>query len=252
VESMYYVSFFIDEFSKKTWIYLLRKKSNVFEKFKEFKSLVENQTYKNIKVLRTDNGGELCGKYFEECVIACQNTTLYTPQQNGVAERMNITLMDKERSMLSGARLTQELWAETVDTAKILVNVSPSSALIETTPHEVWFGKKPLLSHLKVFGCDAFVHVPKEKRSKVDKKEIKFIFNGYKEGMTGYKLWDPTSRKTMYSRDVVFREVKGKYKFEVVQTEKNIEKVRFELRNKEDESIESDEEVEQQTPVVRR
>jgi hypothetical protein len=59
-----YVSF-IDYFSKKTWIYFLRKKSEVFEKFKEFKSLVENQTNKNIKLLRTDNGGELCGKDFE-------------------------------------------------------------------------------------------------------------------------------------------------------------------------------------------
>jgi hypothetical protein len=62
--SMYYVSF-IDDFSRKTWIYFMRKKSKVFEKFKEFKSLVENQTDKKIKVLRTDNGGEFCGKYFE-------------------------------------------------------------------------------------------------------------------------------------------------------------------------------------------
>ena len=62
---MYYVSF-IDYFSRKTWIYFLRKKSEVFEKFKEFKSLVENQTNNKIKVLRTDNGGELCGKDFEQ------------------------------------------------------------------------------------------------------------------------------------------------------------------------------------------
>jgi hypothetical protein len=75
------------------------------------------------------------------------------------------------------------------------------------------------LSHLKVFGCDAFVHVPKEKRSKMDKKEVKCIFIGYKEGMKGYKLWDPASRKTMYSRDVVFREVRRKSDSEVmVQT----------------------------------
>jgi hypothetical protein len=109
--------------------------------------------------------------------------------------------------------------------------------LVNTTPHEVWSGKKPSVSHLKVFGYDAFVHVPKEKRSKLDKKAIKCIFIGHKEGMKGYKLWDPTSRKTMYSRDVVFREVGSKFEpEEIVQTEntKNIPKmVQFALRNEE-------------------
>jgi hypothetical protein len=61
--------------------------------------------------------------------------------------------------------------------------MSPSLALVDTTPHEVWFGKNPLLSHLKVFGCDAFVHFPKDKRSKMEKKEVKCIFIRYKEGM---------------------------------------------------------------------
>jgi hypothetical protein len=66
---------------------------------------------------------------------------------------------------------------------KYLLNMSPSLTLVEMTPHEVWYGKNPLVSHLKVFGCDAFVHVSKEKRSKMDKKELKYIFIGYKEGM---------------------------------------------------------------------
>ena len=82
-KSVYYVSF-IDEFSRNTWIYFLRNKSKVFDKFKEFKALVENQTEKKIKVLRTDNGGEFCKKEFEEfckkCDIAWQKTTPYTPQ----------------------------------------------------------------------------------------------------------------------------------------------------------------------------
>ena len=106
-KSMYYVSF-IDDFSRNTWIYFLRKKSKVFDKFKDFKALVENQTKKKIKVFRTDNGGEFCRNEFEEffkCGIARQKTTPYTPQQNGVAERMNKTLMEKARSMLSGAKL---------------------------------------------------------------------------------------------------------------------------------------------------
>jgi hypothetical protein len=90
--------------------------------------------------------------------------------------------------MLNGVGLTQELWAETIEIARYMVNMSPSSTLVDMTPNEVWFGKKPLVAHLKAFGCDAFVHVPKEKKSKLDKKKIKCIFFGYKEGMQGYKI----------------------------------------------------------------
>jgi transposase InsO family protein len=102
-KSMYYVSF-IDDFSRNTWIYFLRNKYEVFDKFKEFKALVENQTEKKIKVLRTDNGGEFCRNEFEElckkCGIARQKTTPYTPQQNGVVERMNKTLMENKGACL--------------------------------------------------------------------------------------------------------------------------------------------------------
>jgi transposase InsO family protein len=105
---MYYVSF-IDELSRNTWIYFLMKKIEVFDKFKYFKDLVENQTRKRIKVPRTNNGREFCRNEFEEfckkCGLERQKTTPYTPQQNGVAKSMNRTLMEKSRYMLSGARL---------------------------------------------------------------------------------------------------------------------------------------------------
>jgi transposase InsO family protein len=111
---VYYVSF-IYEFLRNTWIYFLRKKSEVFDTFKEFKALVENQTKKIIKVMRTYNGGEFCGNEFEEfykkCGIERTENTPYTPHQNGVAERMNMTLMEKVRCMLSCAGLWKELWA---------------------------------------------------------------------------------------------------------------------------------------------
>ena len=82
--------------------------------------------------------------------------------KNRVAERMKKTLMERERSMLSGVRLGQEFWVEAVETACYLVNRSPSSPLEDKTPQEVWTRKKPSLSHLRVFGSDAYVHVPKE------------------------------------------------------------------------------------------
>jgi len=136
---------------------------------------------------------------------------------------------------------------EVVDTARYLVNMSPSSMLVDTTPHEVWSGKNTLVAHLKLFDCDAFVHLPKERRRKLDKKEIKHIFIGYKEGMKGYKLWDPASRRKMCSRDAIFIDVGGKSECEdVVQIKNNPDTVWFELRNEEDdldESTEYEEEV---------
>lgn len=117
--SLYYVSF-IDDFPRMTWFYFLKNKSEVFERFQEFKALVENQFDIKIKVLRTNNSGKFCGKAFNHLFkqnnIAQQNTTRYMPQHNKVAERMNIMLMEKARSMLSGAGLTQLFWAKAVNT----------------------------------------------------------------------------------------------------------------------------------------
>jgi hypothetical protein len=94
-----------------------------------------------------------------------------------------------------------------VGTTCYMVNRSPSSALDDKTTHEVWNSKKLSLEHLKVFGCDAYVHAQKENRSKMDNKVEKCIFKGYKDGVKGYKIWNPETKKIVYSRDV-FREVK--------------------------------------------
>ena len=84
-------------------------------------------------------------------------------------------------------RFREKIWAEAVMTACYLINRSPSSALGDKTPHEVWCGKKPSLRHLRVFGCEAYVHVPKEKRTKLDYKAHKCIFIGYGDGIKGCK-----------------------------------------------------------------
>jgi hypothetical protein len=149
---------------------------------------------------------------------------------------MNRTLMEKSRSMLSGVGLGQEFWAEAVGITCYLVNRSPSSVLDDKTPHEVWYGKKPSLQHLRVFGCDAYVHVPKENRSKLDKKDEKCIFIGYKDGVKGYKLWNPETKKIVYSRDVVFREVKDVSKQEFLPTQDEPEKIELELDDAKSES----------------
>jgi transposase InsO family protein len=130
--SSYFVTF-IDDFSRKVWIYMLKRKADVFIVFKQFRALVEKSTGRSIKCLRIDNGGDFTSMEFEnyckEFGIDRHKTTGYTPQQNGVIERMNKTLLERARSMLSNANLQQELWAEEVTTACYLVNRSPSTTI---------------------------------------------------------------------------------------------------------------------------
>ena len=105
------------------------------------------------------------------------------------------------------------------------------------------------------FGCDDYVHVPKEKRSKLDNRAEKCIFIAYKDGMKGYNLWILVTKKTIYIRDVVFKEVKEVPKQEVTPMEKEPEKIEFELEGEESnsmEEVESEEEEEPHTPVLRR
>ena len=100
------------------------------------------------------------------------------PQQNRVFERMNKTLMENARSMLSDASLTQDYWVEVVDTTCYLVNRSSMPTLVDKTLYEARDGKRTCLANLRVFGCDSFLHIPKERRKKLDNMSDKFIFIG--------------------------------------------------------------------------
>ena len=92
---------------------------------------------------------------------------------------MNRTLTERVRSILSSAKLSKEFWGETLNTACYLINWSPSHALESDVPQRVWSGKKVSYSHLRVFGCKAFAHVPKEQRVKLDARAVECIFLGY-------------------------------------------------------------------------
>ncbi|GBP03897.1 Retrovirus-related Pol polyprotein from transposon TNT 1-94 [Eumeta japonica] len=130
----------------------------------------------------------------------------YTPQQNGMAERMNRTLVERARCMLFYANLEKKYWAEALATAAYVVNRSPTKSLQGKTPYEMWKGMKPNLSHMKIFGSEAMVHVPSVKRQKWDKKSVKMILVGYCENSKGYRFMDPRSHKVIKTRDVVFME----------------------------------------------
>lgn len=205
----YFVTF-IDDFSRKVFVYLMKNKSDVFDIFKEFKATVENQLNLSIKTLRTDNGTEYLSNQFKTYLsrngIAHQMSTPYTPQQNGMAERMNRTLMERARCMLINAKLQKQYWGEAVATAAYITNRCPTRALAFLSPEEVWTGEKPNLKHLRIFGCEAMMHVPKEKLKKLDARATKMIFVGYSEYTKGYRLFDPKTKKVKISRDVIFLE----------------------------------------------
>ncbi|KAL5823817.1 hypothetical protein ACOSQ4_021717 [Xanthoceras sorbifolium] len=207
--SLYYVTF-IDDSTRKVWVYFLKKKSEVFDTFRKWKAMVENETGLKIKRLRSDNGGEYRDSRFREfCAnsgIKMEKTVPMTPQQNGIAERMNRTLNERARSMRLHAGLPKMLWAEAVNTAAYLINRGPSVPLDGGIPEEVWSGKEVNISHLRVFGCISYVHIDSAERSKLDAKSNKCVFVGYGGDEFGYRFWDYENRKIVRSRDVIFNE----------------------------------------------
>ena len=205
----YFVTF-IDARTHYTWVYFLKSKDEVFSKFLEWKSLVERMSDYRLKTLRTDNGGEYTSgefsKYLRTEGIRHELTVPKTPEQNGVAERFNRTLVECVRAVLSDAHLSHSFWAEALSTVVYVRNRSYSSAVSGMTPYQAWSGNKPSVGNLRIFGCTAYSHIPKDERKKLDSKARKCIFLGYGEVTKGYRLYDPVKRRVIHSRDVIFDE----------------------------------------------
>ena len=205
---LYFVTF-IDDFSRRATIYFLRRKDEVLECFKKFKAMAEKQTGNPIKKLRSDNGREYVNKAFEEFLeshgILRQLSAPYSPQQNGIAERFNRTILDLTRTMMVAANTPKTFWAEAVNTACYIRNRCPtlSDKLI---PEELWSGRKISVRHLRPFGCKVFIHVPKEKRRKLDDRSITGVLLGYSSATKGYRVWDTENKRVLVSRDVLFEE----------------------------------------------
>ena len=183
------------------------KYSHVFQKWK---ASVERMTGHKVKTLRSDNGGEYTSTYFGSYLInegiRHELTVPYTPEQNGVAERSNRTLMESVRAMLADSKLPHKFWAEALSTAIFLRNRSPTKALQNITPYEAWYSRKLDVSCLRIFGSSAYAHIRKVERNKTESKAKKCLLLGYREQQKGYCLFNPNSGKVFYSRDVVFDE----------------------------------------------
>ncbi len=188
----------LDDRTHYTWVYPLKTKDQVFERFKEWQAEVENFT--GMKVKLTSNAFQA---HLKACVVRHKLTI---PEQNGAAERLNRTRVEMTRAMLLDAKLPHRFWAEAVSTAAYVRNRSPTSAVVGTTPYQAWCGQKPRVDHLRVFGCTVYVHIPKDERGKQDSKTRKSILLGYGSVQKGYRVFDPITEKASYSRNVKFNE----------------------------------------------
>jgi transposase InsO family protein len=204
---------FIDDFSRMVWIYFLVEKSEAFTTFKNYKSLVEKESGALIGCLRTDRGGEFTSNEFNEFCkingIRRQLTTSYTPQKNGVAERKNRTIMNMVRCMLCDKQLPKSFWPEAAKWTVHVLNRSPTLTVKDKTPEEAWSGIKHKVDYFRVFGCLAHVHVPDQRRKKLDDKSMRCVLLGLSDESKAYRLFDLVSGKIIVSRDVIFEEYEG-------------------------------------------
>ena len=186
----------------------MKHNDEVLDIFLQWKKMIETQTGKKIKRFKSENAGEYKSdpfmKYCQNEGIIRHFTVPSTPQQNGVAERMNRTLVEKVRCMLSQSGLSKAFWAEALMYASHIVNRLPASAFDGKTPKEVWSGQ-PVSDYdrLHIFGCPAYFHVTE---SKLDPRAKKAVFVGFSEGVKGFRLWNSESKKIILSRDVTFDE----------------------------------------------
>ena len=168
--------------SSHAWVVLLKNKSETLERFKAFVLMVERLTSLKIKFFRSDRGGEFMSheftKFLEEQGITRETSAPRTPQQNGVAERMNQTLVNGARSLLRHSGMSKGFWAEAINVAAHVLNRAPRKGLDWRTPYELLFGKVPEVSYLRVFGCRAWVLSDQGK--KWDAKALPMVLVGYK------------------------------------------------------------------------
>ena len=133
-------------------------------------------------------------------------TTPYNPQQNGVAEGKNRTIMEAAREMLHDQDIPMHLWAEGARKVVYVQNRTPHRVLEKKTPEEVFSSKKTEVSHLRIFGYLVYIHIPKEKRTKLDPFGKKGIFVVYSKILKAYRIYFTGFKNIDISRDVTFNE----------------------------------------------
>ncbi|KMQ85207.1 gag-pol polyprotein [Lasius niger] len=250
-----YFVFFVDESTGFIKVAFIKTKNEVLNAFKKIVQEVKTETGNRVEVLRTDQGTEFTGKEFkiflQENNINHEMSVEYTPQSNGLAERSIRTLTEKARAMILDAKVPKSLWAECVYTSAYLSNRLPR-ADGSVTSFELWHKKPVTIEHLKSFACQAYVHMPRQKRAKFEAKAWKGILIGYGQSDKMYRIYDPHWRRVEVVRDVKFNEVNEK-KDRVIFTEDEVNIYDEDIE--ENKSTIHDEELsksEQEAPVIKK
>uniref|UniRef100_A0A2N9GG32 Integrase catalytic domain-containing protein n=1 Tax=Fagus sylvatica TaxID=28930 RepID=A0A2N9GG32_FAGSY len=205
-----YYLLFVDDYSRFSWLYLLKHKSDVLSTFKHFQATVENLLSKKIKILRTDCGGEYTSNAFTaHCAshgITHHLSCPHTPQQNGIVERKHRHIVECALTLLSHAALSITHYSYAITTTVHLINRLPTPKLTHKTPWELLFHKPPDLTHLKTFGCLCFPLLRPYNTHKLQPRSTPCIFLGYPSHSKGYICLDPTNHRIYISRHVLFNE----------------------------------------------
>ena len=213
VRSVEQIIFFLlkDDFSKYSFVYFLKEKSDVLEALQKFyvDARADNCKLEFIK-FRTDCGKEFCNEGVKRLLLSKgikhEHSTPKAPEQNGYIERQNRTVVESAKSMLHARKLPLYVWAEATATAEYVKNRTASNSLSGKTPYKLWYDEKPSVKHLKVFGSTCYVHIPKDRRSKWEMNSTKMLMIGYSDGNKAYKVFDPITRRCYIRRDVIFDE----------------------------------------------
>ena len=203
-----YVVTFLDDFSRLSVVKPVARKSCVPDVVRATVELLENQSGVRLQKVRTDNGSEYVnselGTFFAQKGVVHERTVPYTPEQNGAAERLNRTLMERARAMLVDADLPDYLWAEAVATANVIRVRSPAAGK-DKTPWELFYGRKPDVSMMRTFGAVAYSRVPSKLLNKLDERSRRGVMVGYQPNCKGWRIM-LDSKQIVISRDVVFDE----------------------------------------------
>lgn len=203
----YYVSF-IDDYSKFTWVYLIKYKSEVFQKFHEFQSLVERLFDRKILAVQTDWGGEYqrLNTFFNKIGISHLVSCPHAHQQNGSAERKHRHIVEVGLSLLAHASMPLKFWDEAFLAAAYLINRTPTKILNLDTPFERLFHKQPDYSVLRIFGCVCWPNLRPYNSHKLQFRSKQCVFLGYSSLHKGFKCLDVSTGRVYVSRDVTFDE----------------------------------------------
>ncbi|GKA17573.1 putative ribonuclease H-like domain-containing protein [Tanacetum coccineum] len=199
IDHKYYSLVVTDDFSRFTWVFFLGTKDETYGILKDFITFIENQLTKKVKAIRCDNGTEFKNsKLIELCGskgIRRDYSNARTPQQNGVAERKNRTLIEAARTMLADSKLPTMFWTEAVSTACYVLNRVLVTKPHNKTPYELVSGKVPNISHLKPFGCLVTILNTSDHLGKFEGKADEGFIVGYAAHSKAYRVYNLSSKK---------------------------------------------------------